>query len=149
LCGAVLLLGVILLAALAGLPFILGGGKGSRWTVTTPGAAAAGRAPGRIPIDLPAELADAGLTAEDAGVSQDVEQIVVFHKERASLKIALTAGKAPVEIDGLRYTLYGPAGEKLSDGRLCGKVSLPPEGRTVLELEDVDVVRASRVAVEK
>jgi hypothetical protein len=146
---AVLLVGVVLLAVVAALPFLLGGGKGTRWTFTPPGASAASRAPGGIPIDLPADLSDAGLKAEDAGVSQEAEQIVILHKERASLKVALTTGKAPVEFDGLRYTLYGPAGEKLSDGRLCGKLSLPPEGRTVLELEDVDVVRASRVVLDK
>jgi len=144
-----LLLGVLVsLAALALLAFLLGGGRATRWTLTPPGPVSAG-AGGLIPIHLSAELSDAGLRAQGDGVSLEVEQILVVRKERAALKVRLTAGDAPIALDGLRYTLYGPGGERLSEGRLCGKLSIPANREAVVELQDVDVIRAARIKVEK
>jgi hypothetical protein len=126
---------------------LLGGGRATRWTLTPPGAASAG-AGGLIPVDLSAELSDAGLRAR-GGVSLEVEQILVVRKERAALKVRLTAGDAPIALDGLRYTLDGPGGERLSEGRLYGKLSIPANGEAVVASQDVDVVRAARIRVEK
>jgi len=129
--------------------FILTGAAGrSPYRLVKPGQASSGII-GPISVEAAPELAKEGLAVEYLSTSGDVSQIAFVRKERHAVKIKVTAGKADVEKDSLSYVIFGPNGEKLSEGRVSLDSSLNAGKSGAGEISDLEIPNGRRIIIDK
>jgi hypothetical protein len=114
------------------------------------GSVSAGREAGAaVAIEPDEDLIAEGMTARVAGLQEEIDQTLFVRREKAILRLHVTAGKARVDPAQLEYVLRGGDGQVISQGSIKGGAALAPGDQGTFEIADPDAGAATRVQIRK
>jgi hypothetical protein len=122
---------------------------GTRVTLVMLGGAVGVASHGPVPIIVAADLAADGVLAVHAGIAVELEQSLIFRREKVVLSIILTAGKQPVEPARIGYVLIDADGIRFSEGAMQPTRQIAAGQTATVQLADPDVANAARIEIHK